>query len=176
MYKIASAMSEACRRSISPNRCAIDSRISGPAELGGGPFDSPARLLLDAHVGLEHERSGAALADPSRQVFEPIGPPGGDGHRGSVLGQGVRGGLADAAGGARDERDRAVEGGGHHDASQRKPASAGAGGIGLVGSPGRGSFSLNPTGARSFGVSGWNSDARYCACPRPGPSSNWPPP
>ena len=94
-----------------------------------------------------------------------------------VLGERERGRLADSARGAGDEGDGAVEGDPRRQSrrSQRNPTGAGAGASGLTGSPAGGSFSLKGTGARSFGVSGWNSEARYCACPRPGPSSNWPP-
>ena len=48
-------------------------------------------------------------------------------------------------------------------------------GAGSSGRPGLGSR-LNSRGATSFGVSGWKSAARSWMCPRPGPSSHWPPP
>ena len=51
-----------------------------------------------------------------------------------------------------------------------------AGGSGLCGRPGLGPPSLYSFGATSFGASGWKSDARCWIWPRPGPSSNWPPP
>ena len=44
------------------------------------------------------------------------------------------------------------------------------------GRPGRGGPALYAAGATSFGPSGWNSEARSWICPRPGPSSNCPPP
>ena len=42
--------------------------------------------------------------------------------------------------------------------------------------PGRGPPSLYSFGATSLGPSGWKRDARCWIWPRPGPSSNWPPP
>ena len=54
---------------------------------------------------------------------------------------------------------------------QRKPVRDGVGSRGLSGRPSGTLGSLYPDGATSLGVSGWNSEARYWICPRPGPSS-----
>ena len=63
------------------------------------------------------------------------------------------------------------------DHCQRKPVGADAQArAGSSGSPSGSCGSLNPRGAVSLGVSGWNSDARYWMWPRPRPSSVWPPP
>src|SRR5581483_6485664 len=64
----------------------------------------------------------------------------------------------------------------HPLAAHRKPVFTGLGGNGLAGRPAEALGSLYPAGATSFGESGWKIDARYWICPRPGPSSNWPPP
>ena len=79
-----------------------------------------------------------------------------------------RDGCSAAAGGF-GRRSRSQE-------AQRKPIGSIRGSSGLTGRPGGGSGRLYGDGATSFGVSGWNSDARYWMWPRPGPSSNWPPP
>ena len=47
---------------------------------------------------------------------------------------------------------------------------------GLAGRSVGGSVALKPPGATSFGVDGWKSAARSWMCPRPTPSSHWPPP
>src|SRR5262249_41653976 len=59
---------------------------------------------------------------------------------------------------------------------QRNPTGVGAGASGLAGSPVGVAGRLNGAGATSLGASGRNSEARYWICPRPTPSSNWPPP
>ena len=62
------------------------------------------------------------------------------------------------------------------DHAKRKPVAAGSSSIGLSGIPSGSSGLLKPRGATSFGVSGWNSAARYWMWSRPTPSSDWPPP
>ena len=60
--------------------------------------------------------------------------------------------------------------------SPSESLAEGAGASGLEGRPGGGSGRLKPAGATSLGASAWNSEARYWICPRPTPSSDWPPP
>ena len=61
-------------------------------------------------------------------------------------------------------------------AAQRNPGSREAAGAGSAAGPASGRRSLYSFGATSFGASAWKSEARCWIWPRPGPSSNWPPP
>ncbi len=86
---------------------ALLTRVSSRPNSGDRPVDHVPGLGLVGHVGLEHEHLVAT--DAVGQCLEAVTAPGGHRHPGPCGGQGHRGGLADPAGGAGDQRHGAVE-------------------------------------------------------------------
>ena len=111
-----------------------------PAQLRDGALDRGPCLRLGGDVGVDDERPSAGLLDPLGQSPQPVLAARGERDRGALISERERGRLADPARGAGDERHGAVKAA--HAPDQRKPVSLGAGGSGLTGRPGGGSFSL----------------------------------